>query len=121
MRHLICLCVICMPITRLKTGEEKQACAAAPVVVDPVESAKEAGLVYVSDASPGITRRAKVKQFEYIDPAGKKVTDQETLLRIRSLVIPPAWKDVWICTSPRGHIQAVGRDQRGRKQYKYHE
>jgi len=89
--------------------------------VDPVESAKEAGLTYVSDASPGVTRRARGKEFDYFDPSGKKIKDQETLLRIRSLVIPPAWTDVWICTSARGHIQAVGRDQRGRKQYKYHE
>jgi DNA topoisomerase-1 len=88
---------------------------------DPVESAKSAGLIYVSDASPGITRKRKGKGFVYLDPHGKIIRDTDTLLRIRSLVIPPAWEDVWICPSPRGHIQAVGRDARGRKQYRYHD
>jgi DNA topoisomerase-1 len=88
---------------------------------DPIAAARAAGLLYVSDASPGLTRRRKGNAFVYTDPRGKLIGDQETLLRIRSLVIPPAWTDVWICSSARGHIQAVGRDQRGRKQYRYHE
>jgi DNA topoisomerase-1 len=87
---------------------------------DPQQAAESAGLHYVSDDSPGIRRQRKGKGFAYIDPHGKTVNDQETLLRIQSLVIPPAWEDVWICPSPLGHIQAVGRDQRGRKQYRYH-
>src|SRR5689334_10498023 len=74
---------------------------------DPQEAAKAAGLIYVSDQSPGITRRRNGKGFAYVDPRGKTVSDQETLLRIRSLAIPPAWTNVWICPSPRGHIQAV--------------
>ena len=87
---------------------------------DPVSSAKEAGLRYVSSDSPGILRRATGKGFAYFDAKGRRVRDAETLARIRSLAIPPAWTDVWICASPNGHIQAVGRDARGRKQYRYH-
>jgi DNA topoisomerase-1 len=87
---------------------------------DPAVSAKSAGLTYVSDHSPGLTRRRKGKNFEYLDRGGKPVRDKETLARIRALVIPPAWGKVWICPSARGHIQAVGRDARGRKQYRYH-
>jgi DNA topoisomerase I len=89
--------------------------------LDPMESAKTAGLIHISDASPGITRRKRGKGFVYLDPNGKAVQDEETLARIHSLVIPPAWENVWICPSPRGHIQAVGRDARGRKQYRYHD
>ena len=88
--------------------------------LDPATSAREAGLRYVSDAGPGITRKRQGAGFAFVDPSGKRVTDPDTLLRIRSLVIPPAWEQVWICPDDRGHIQAVGRDQRGRKQYRYH-
>lgn len=88
---------------------------------DPVESAKSAGLTYVSTESPGISRRRKGKGFVYVDVHGKTVRDSDTLARIASLVIPPAWENVWICPSPRGHIQAVGWDARRRKQYKYHD
>ncbi len=90
------------------------------IVTDPVESAKEAGLRYVTDAQPGIRRMRAGKGFRYVDAAGKAVRDAETLKRIRSLVIPPAWKDVWICANARGHLQATGRDARGRKQSRYH-
>jgi DNA topoisomerase I len=90
------------------------------VVTDPVLSAKEAGLRYISDAQPGIKRKKAGKGFFYIDADGKRIRDQETLKRIRSLVIPPAWTDVWICEDPRGHLQATGRDARGRKQSRYH-
>lgn len=90
------------------------------IVTDPIESAKEAGLRYVSDAKPGIRRKRCGKGFRYIDPAGATVRDPQTLARIRSLVIPPAWKDVWISTDPKGHLQATGRDAKGRKQSKYH-
>ncbi|GAC1472905.1 MAG: DNA topoisomerase IB [Candidatus Dormibacteraceae bacterium] len=84
------------------------------------EAAQEAGLVYASDFEPGIRRERKGKGFVYFDPHGKRVTDPETLDRITSLAIPPAWKDVWICSRPRGHLQATGRDARGRKQNRYH-
>jgi DNA topoisomerase-1 len=90
------------------------------IAVDPAQSAKEAGLRYVTDAQPGILRKRRGKGFSYVGPDGKTVRDKETLARIRSLVIPPAWKDVWICTHPKGHLQATGRDARGRKQSRYH-
>ncbi len=83
--------------------------------------AKDAGLVYVSDADPGISRQRKGKGFAYYDAKGKKLTDQAQIARIRKLAIPPAWTEVWIAPSPRGHIQATGRDARGRKQYRYHD
>jgi DNA topoisomerase-1 len=79
------------------------------------------GLTYVSDQDPGLRRKAaRGHGFNYLRPDGSPVRDEKTLDRIRALVIPPAWTDVWICPDPRGHIQAVGRDQRGRKQYRYH-
>ncbi|HZY62018.1 MAG TPA: DNA topoisomerase IB [Edaphobacter sp.] len=90
------------------------------IVTDPVESAKSAGLRYISDAKPGIQRRRAGKGFRYIDPEGKPVRDKETLARIKSLVIPPAWTDVWICPNPKGHLQVTGRDAKGRKQSRYH-
>ncbi len=85
-----------------------------------LEAAHEAGLTYTSDAEPGIRRLRKGKDFEYVDPDGDRVHDPATLDRIRSLVIPPAWEGVWITTHPRGHLQATGRDARGRKQHRYH-
>src|SRR5688500_15352585 len=87
---------------------------------DPVESAKSAGLRYVSDTSSDITRRRKGSAFAYYLPGGKPLKDHDHLARIKSLAIPPAWTDVWICPDERGHLQAVGRDARGRKQYRYH-
>jgi DNA topoisomerase I len=86
----------------------------------PEDSAKEAGLRYTSDTRPGIRRVGRPSAFHYVDANGKRVRDKEVLGRIRSLVIPPAWTEVWICPDPRGHLQAVGRDARGRKQYRYH-
>src|SRR5947208_8636944 len=88
--------------------------------LDPVIVAKAAGLRYVSDASPGIRRKRAGKNFSYIGLDGKPIHDQEVLKRIRSLGLPPAWTDVWICPLPNGHIQATGRDAKGRKQYRYH-
>src|SRR3954452_10859298 len=74
-----------------------------------------------SDCSgPGIARRRRGKSFEYLDSDGVRIDDPEVLLRIRELGIPPAWKDVWICPYPRGHLQATGSDAAGRKQYVYH-
>jgi DNA topoisomerase-1 len=90
------------------------------VITDPAESAKMAGLRYVTDAQPGIHRRRRGKGFQFIDAEGKAVRDKETLARIKSLVIPPAWSDVWICQNPKGHLQVTGRDARGRKQSRYH-
>lgn len=89
-------------------------------MLDPVEAARAARLRYVHDTGPGIRRLRSGKGFRYRGPDGKSVTDEETLRRIRSLVIPPAWQDVWICPKPDGHIQATGRDSKGRKQYRYH-
>jgi DNA topoisomerase-1 len=77
-------------------------------------------LNYVDDRDPGITRRETSRGWTYRDPDGEVITDEATLKRIRSLAIPPAWTQVWICADPMGHIQAVGRDAKGRKQYRYH-
>ena len=82
--------------------------------------APPAGLRYASDEEPGISRRQARSGFEYRDRAGKRVKDADTLDRIKRLAIPPAWTDVWICRDERGHLQATGRDARGRKQYRYH-
>ncbi|MYM66977.1 DNA topoisomerase IB [Pseudoduganella sp. FT55W] len=83
-------------------------------------AARQAGLRYVHDDQPGISRRAHGKHFRYLDADGNAVTDEDTLARIKALVIPPAWTDVWICKHALGHLQATGRDARGRKQYRYH-
>ncbi len=83
-------------------------------------SAIDAGLIYVSDASPGIRRKRSGKGFTYFDPEGKTIRDKALLKRIKGLVIPPAWTDVWICPDPHGHIQVTARDAKGRKQYRYH-
>lgn len=91
-----------------------------PPPVDPVLSAQVAGLRYTHDDGPGIRRVRCGKGFRYLDPAGKRVRDEETLQRIRTLAIPPAWTDVWICPQANGHVQATGHDARGRKQYRYH-
>src|SRR5690349_16430903 len=90
------------------------------VVTDPMEAAKAAELHYVNDGEAGIHRRHAGKGFTYVDAHGKAIHEAKTLSRIKALAIPPAWTDVWICPSPNGHIQAVGRDARGRKQYRYH-
>jgi DNA topoisomerase-1 len=79
-----------------------------------------AGLVYSSDAEPGITRVRRGDNFAYRDPKGRWIKDEKQLARIRKLAIPPAYESVWICISPNGHLQATGRDARGRKQYRYH-
>jgi DNA topoisomerase-1 len=87
---------------------------------DPTEAAKSAGLRYVTDSMRGITRERDGEQFRYVDARGEAVTDDTTLARIKSLVIPPAWTEVWICPQANGHLQATGRDARQRKQYRYH-
>jgi DNA topoisomerase I len=77
-------------------------------------------LVHSSDVEPGIRRRRAGKRWQYIDPSGSRITNPDTIARIDALAIPPAWTGVWICANPNGHVQATGRDQRGRKQYRYH-
>jgi DNA topoisomerase IB len=81
--------------------------------------AKDARLRYVNDAMPGIRRRGR-RRFHYVAGSGRRIRDAKVLARIRALAIPPAWSDVWICSDPQGHVQATGRDARGRKQYRYH-
>jgi len=88
--------------------------------IDGVETAAVARLRYVSDAQPGIQRLRVGRGFQYLGVDNQPVHDPQTLQRIRSLAIPPAWTDVWICPMPAGHIQAVGRDAKRRKQYRYH-
>jgi DNA topoisomerase-1 len=94
--------------------------AQAKPCMEPQTSAAAAGLVYVSDSASGIRRVRRGKRFAYISPDGRRVTEAAELDRIAKLAIPPAYQDVWICTDPRGHLQATGRDARGRKQYRYH-
>ena len=84
------------------------------------QAASDAGLRYVSDLAPGLHRERHGDGFAYRHADGRAVRDAATLQRIRALAIPPAWSDVWICPQPRGHLQASGRDARGRKQYRYH-
>jgi DNA topoisomerase I len=108
----------------------KVSSASAPVETDPVVAAEAARLHHVRDRSPGLRRRATGKTarfgkrfvplFAIFDAKGRRVHDDETLARVRALAIPPAWTDVWICPRPDGHLQATGRDARGRKQYRYH-
>jgi DNA topoisomerase-1 len=85
------------------------------------EPAPSPRLRHSTDRRPGIRRRRSGRGFSYRDPDGRTIRDRETLARIRGLAIPPAWTDVWICPDPNGHLQATGRDARGRKQYRYHE
>lgn len=85
-----------------------------------VKSARAAGLRYTSDDKRGITRHRRGKGFVFKDPRGRLIRDAKTLARVRGLVLPPAWTDVWIATDPRAHLQATGRDAAGRKQYRYH-
>jgi DNA topoisomerase-1 len=87
---------------------------------DPRAAAEASGLVYVDDSQPGIRRKRAGKGFAYYDSRGRVIRDRAELKRIRALAVPPAYSDVWISPDPRGHIQATGRDARGRKQYRYH-
>jgi DNA topoisomerase I len=89
-------------------------------IVDPQDAARSVGLRYVTDQQAGIGRKKAGKRFTYLDSEGHRVEDKHTIQRIRSIVIPPAWTDVWICRHSNGHVQATGRDARGRKQYRYH-
>jgi DNA topoisomerase-1 len=89
-------------------------------LTDPTESAKASGLRYISDASPGITRKRSGSGFRYLDARGKPLRAPKDLSRIKSLAVPPAWTQVWISPLADSHLQATGRDARGRKQYRYH-
>lgn len=91
-----------------------------PIAVDPLASARAAGLRYTLDDRPGIRRIRSGKGFRYVDAGGKVIRDPEVLARIRSLTLPPAWTNVWICPLANGHLQATGLDAKGRKQYRYH-
>lgn len=93
----------------------------AVLELDPKRSAKEAGLRYVQDDGPGIRRKKRGRGFAYLTPDGSLIQDPAERARIEALGIPPAWSAVWICPSPKGHLQATGRDEKGRKQYRYHE
>ncbi|SEC54803.1 DNA topoisomerase IB [Terriglobus roseus] len=101
-------------------SKQKSRKAAVEIVLDPEEAARAAGLRYVSDRQPGIHRVKRGDAFRFVAPDGKLVRDKAVLARIKSLVIPPAWTDVWITTSANGHLQCTGRDARGRKQSRYH-
>src|SRR5690348_7761671 len=83
-------------------------------------SARKAHLLYVDDTAPGWSREKTGRGFRYVTLRGRRIRDAAALTRIRRLAIPPAWHDVWICRSATGHLQATGRDERGRKQYLYH-
>ena len=84
------------------------------------QCARVAGLSYTTDSRPGLRRARHASTFRYFTASGRRLTNRQELERIRALGIPPAWEDVWICSDPRGHLQATGRDARGRKQYRYH-
>ena len=103
-----------------KKKQAPEADAAHESILDPVLYAKAAGLRYVSDRQPGFKRVKTEDGFHYTEPDGTPVEDEDALKRIKSLVIPPAWTDVWITRHAQGHLQATGRDARGRKQSRYH-
>lgn len=90
------------------------------LIHDPVEAARAARLVYISDTTPGIHRERTQNQFRYVDPKGNELTDPATLTRIRSMALPPAWENVWISPKTNSHLQATGIDTKRRKQYRYH-
>ena len=92
----------------------------AQAIVDPKDAAESVGLRYVSDARPGIRRKKAGKGFAYTRTDGSKLSKSDVRKRIKALAIPPAWTDVWICPLAEGHMQATGRDAKGRKQYRYH-
>jgi DNA topoisomerase I len=114
------------PASHARVGRPRRSSRAAAyqAVLDlarhPQQAADAAGLHYVTDTQPGFGRQKAGKSFRYLGRNGRVLRDPKTLARIRSLVIPPAWTDVWICPDGRGHIQVTARDARGRKQYRYH-
>lgn len=104
----------------MNTGTQRIHKKFAKIKRDPLLAAKAAGLLYVSDSLPGWTRKVRGTNFFYVDADGKRCADKETLARIKSMVLPPAWQNVWICAAANGHLQATGTDAKGRKQYRYH-
>src|SRR5260370_13510484 len=103
------------------TLKSSSAATNPPVVAaEAAQMAVEAGLIYVSDAEPGIRRLRAGRGFRYLTPENRRLAAAKELKRIASLAIPPAYRDVWISVKARGHLQATGRDARGRKQYRYH-
>jgi DNA topoisomerase-1 len=112
---------LCPGTSAIETRSPVSTAAAEPSAdVAPKRSARAAGLRYTTDAEPGIRRRRRGRGFHYLTPGGRTLTNTAQLARIQALAIPPAWTDVWICRSDDGHLQATGRDARGRKQYRYH-
>ncbi|MBD2094528.1 DNA topoisomerase IB [Trichocoleus sp. FACHB-591] len=109
-----------MQLQRQRSKRSQRRKFLASLITDPVQSAQVAGLRYVNDDSPGIQRQPRGKGFVYLNIDGKIIRDRQEIQRIESLAIPPAYKDVWICPFANGHIQATGRDAKGRKQYRYH-
>lgn len=105
---------------RASTTAEPETAAGTAEVAGTAREEVPRGLHYVSDTRPGITRKLVRGRFAYFAPDGTRIRDAETIRRIDALAIPPAYQDVWICPDPKGHIQATGRDARGRKQYRYH-
>ncbi len=105
---------------RHRKGRRRTRAEVLDLPSDPVESAEEAGLRYVADTGPGIRRRRAGRGFSYVGVDGQRISDRRQIERIKALAIPPAWTDVWISPTRKGHIQATGRDAKGRKQYRYH-
>lgn len=110
-----------VPKTSRRLHEERKKIEKLEAVTDPEGAAEEAGLRYVTDEKRGYTRERRGKKFVYFDTEGNEIRDEARILRLNRLAIPPAYTNVWICPSPNGHIQATGRDNRGRKQYRYHD
>ncbi|NJN85893.1 MAG: DNA topoisomerase IB [Leptolyngbyaceae cyanobacterium SL_7_1] len=108
------------PISKRRSRNRQQTQVNLTIITDPLQSAERAGLHYVAADGPGIRRQRSGRGFCYLDADGNKVCDRQILLRIKALIIPPAWENVWICPSPTGHLQATGYDAKGRKQYRYH-
>lgn len=109
-----------MPDTAADIEPDQPAASDAPLMAGLVLAAETGGLRYVADNIPGFSRKQTRSGFRYLDTAGKPLNDPAQIARIKSLAIPPAWTDVWICPAKNGHLQATGRDARGRKQYRYH-
>ena len=116
-----CVCTRLNSLCATNRQEMRDDVNQANCVCDPATAANDVGLYYVNDNGLGFSRRKNGSGFEYLDTEAKRIRDRQRLLRIKRLAIPPAWTDVWICPSPNGHIQATGRDFRGRKQYRYHD
>jgi DNA topoisomerase-1 len=108
------------PLTAMTAKKTTRRQRRAALTTDPLESAKAAGLRHVTDTTPGIRRKRTGRGFTYFGVDGRPIRDLRELHRIKSLGIPPAWTDVWICPLLYGHLQATGRDAKGRKQYRYH-